>query len=231
MSRSQRLFALLQALRRRRRPVPARELADELAVSIRTIYRDIETLVRQGAPIEGEAGLGYLLRPGFVLPPLMFSDEELEALVLGARWVAQLPDVGLALAAHDVVAKVTAVLPLRLRTRVEEASLYAVQADTTVVDAIDTGILRSAIRDERKLRISYRDADGHETSRVVWPLALAFFQQVRTIVAWCELRQAFRHFRTDRIMTASLTDDPLPRTRVALLAEWRALEGIAEGPF
>ena len=159
MSRSQRQFALLQALRRRRRPVPARELARELSVSLRTVYRDIETLRQQGAPIDGEAGVGVLMRPGFVLPPLMFEDEEIEALVLGARWVAQQPDAALARAAHDVVAKVSAVLPPRLRTRVEDACVFAVPRTPTALDAIDLGTLRSAIRTERKVRIVYRDGE------------------------------------------------------------------------
>ena len=121
-SRSERLLALIQALRRHRRPVTARQLATELSVSVRTIYRDIETLVAQGASIAGEAGVGFVMRPGFMLPPLMFRDEEIEALILGSRWVAQLPDAPLARAAADAVAKITAVLPDRLRHRVEDAT-------------------------------------------------------------------------------------------------------------
>jgi predicted DNA-binding transcriptional regulator YafY len=113
-SRSERLLALIQALRRHRRPVTARQLATELSVSVRTIYRDIETLVAQGASIAGEAGVGFVMRPGFMLPPLMFRDDEVEALMLGSRWVAQLPDAPLARAAADAVAKIMAVLPDRL---------------------------------------------------------------------------------------------------------------------
>jgi predicted DNA-binding transcriptional regulator YafY len=226
MSRSQRLLALLQALRRHRRPVTARDLAGELGVSVRTVYRDIGTLVQQGAPIEGEAGLGYLLRPGFVLPPLMFQDEEIEALVLGARWVAQQPDAALSRAAVDVVAKIQSVLPERLRSRVEDAGLFAVPRTPLAQDAVDLGVLRAAIRSQHRLSLVYRDEGGCQTDRAVWPMALAFFEQVRVLIAWCELRRAFRHFRTDRILSATTSGDRYPRPRAALLAEWRVENGI-----
>src|SRR6185437_6693787 len=123
LSRSERLLALLQALRRRRRPVSGRILADELGVSLRTLYRDIASLQGQGAEIEGEAGLGYVLKPSFWLPPLMLSGEEIEALVLGARWVGSRTDEQLALAARDAIAKITAVLPASLRDDVESSTL------------------------------------------------------------------------------------------------------------
>jgi predicted DNA-binding transcriptional regulator YafY len=227
-SRSERLLALIQALRRHRRPVTAQQLARELSVSVRTIYRDIETLVAQGAPIAGEAGIGFVMRPGFVLPPLMFSDEEIEALVLGSRWVAQLPDAPLARAAADAVAKITAVLPDRLRHRVEDAGLFPVSGTGSVVDRIDASVVREAIREERKLRIAYLRDEDQETVRVIWPIAIGFFERVRVVVAWCELRQAFRHFRTDRITAAEPTGERLPRPRPDLLAEWREVERIAE---
>jgi predicted DNA-binding transcriptional regulator YafY len=228
-SRSERLLTLIQALRRHRRPVTAQQLATELSVSVRTIYRDIETLVAQGAAIAGEAGIGFVMRPGFLLPPLMFRDEEIEALILGSRWVAQLPDASLARAAADSVAKIMAVLPDRLRHRVEDAGLFAVPR-TATRDRIDAGIVREAIRDERKLRIAYLNDADHETVRVIWPIAIAFFERVRVVVAWCELRQAFRHFRTDRITTAELTAERLARPRRQLLSEWREAERIASLP-
>jgi len=227
-SRSERLLALIQALRRHRRPVTAQQLAAELSVSVRTTYRDIATLVAQGAPIAGEAGVGFVMRPGFMLPPLMFSDDEVEALILGSRWVAQLPDAPLAQAAADAVAKIMAVLPDRLRHRVEDAGLFAVPRTPAALDRIDAGIVRQAIREERKLRIAYLSDAGQESERVVWPIAIAFFERVRVVVAWCELRQAFRHFRTDRIALAESTAEPLPRRRAALLAEWREAERVAE---
>ena len=230
MTRSERLLALIQALRRHRQPVSAQRLAGELSVSVRTIYRDIETLVAQGAPIAGEAGVGFVMRPGFMLPPLMFCDEEIEALILGSRWVAQLPDAPLAHAAADAVAKIVAVLPERLRHRVEDAGLFAVPRTPAALDRIDTSIVREAIRDELKLRIAYPGDDGSETVRVIWPIAIAFFERVRVVVAWCELRQGFRHFRTDRITAAEPTAERMPRRRPQLLAEWREVERIRDAP-
>jgi predicted DNA-binding transcriptional regulator YafY len=229
MSRTERLLALIQKLRRHRRPVTGRELALEMSVSVRTVYRDLQTLIRQGAPIEGERGIGFILRPGFLLPPLMFRDEEIEALVLGVRWVAQQSDAALARAAQDALAKVTTVLPENLKERAEYAGLYPIPAEARVQDAVDPGALREAIRLERKMRILYRDEKGRESRRVVWPLALAFFERVRVLVAWCEMRSAFRHFRTDRIVAASITQEPLPRRRRMLLREWRSREGIPDG--
>jgi predicted DNA-binding transcriptional regulator YafY len=220
------LLTLIQALRRHRRPVTARQLATELSVSVRTIYRDIDTLVAQGASIVGEAGVGFVMRPGFLLPPLMFRDEEIEALILGSRWVAQLPDAPLARAAAESVAKIMAVIPDRLRHRVEDAGLFAVPR-AAARDRIDASLVREAIRDERKLRIAYLSDDDKETVRVVWPIAIAFFERVRVVVAWCELRQAFRHFRTDRITAAELTGERLPRRRAQVLSEWREAERIA----
>jgi predicted DNA-binding transcriptional regulator YafY len=221
VTRSQRLLALIQAFRRHRRPVSAHVLANELSVSVRTIYRDIATLVSQGAPIAGEAGIGFVMRPGFMLPPLMFRDEEIEALILGSRWVAQLPDAPLARAAEDAVAKIVAVLPDRLRSRVDDAGLFAVPRAPAALDHIDNRIVRDAIREERKLRIVYVAESGTETTRVIWPIALAFFERVRVVVAWCEMRQAFRHFRTDRITAAEPIPERLPRPRPVLLQEWR----------
>ena len=228
MSRSERLLALIQVLRRHRRPVSGRRLAEEMHVSLRTIYRDLATLAQQGAPIEGEAGIGFVLRPGFLLPPLMFRDEELEALVLGSRWVAEQSDAALATAAQDVVAKILAVLPEALKERVEYTALFPVPAEERAQDVVDGKLLREAMRRERKLRLVYRDGQGRKTRRVVWPLALAFYERVRVLVAWCETRKGFRHFRTDRIVSAEMTADPLPRRRRLLLREWREQEGISE---
>lgn len=225
MSRTERLLDLLQALRRRRRPVAAARLAAELGVSERTIYRDIATLVGQGAAIEGEAGLGYVLRPGFVLPPLMFSDEEIEALVLGLRFVALRGDASLRVAAADVLAKVTDVLPAALREKADDSGLLA--APMAPAPLADLSGLRRAIRTERRLHIAYADADGRASTRTIWPIALAYFERTRILAAWCETRQDFRHFRTDRILRADLGSETYPRRRRVLLAEWRQREGLA----
>jgi predicted DNA-binding transcriptional regulator YafY len=221
MSRSERLLDLIQILRRHRRPVSGRTLAGEMGISIRTLYRDIATLQGQGAPIEGEAGLGYVLKPGFMLPPLMFTDEEIEAIVLGSRWVAKQPDQRLSVAAADALAKIAAVLPDDLREDLDATTLL-VGPRIEATEGIDLGIVRQAMRNERKLSFLYHHAGGAASERMVWPFALGFFDKVRVVVAWCEMRQDFRHFRADRISGLSATDMRYPRRRQALLREWRA---------
>ncbi|PBC08120.1 YafY family protein [Mesorhizobium sp. WSM3859] len=221
MSRSERLLDLIQILRRHRRPVSGRTLADEMGVSIRTLYRDIATLQGQGAPIDGEAGLGYVLKPGFMLPPLMFTDEEIEAIVLGSRWVAKQPDKRLATSAADALAKIAAVLPGDLRDDLDATTLL-VGPRSDNLEAIDLGVVRQAIREERKLGFLYRDAGGSPSKRVVWPFALAFFDKVRVMAAWCETRQDFRHFRADRMSDLTATGIRYPRRRQSMLKEWRA---------
>lgn len=227
MSRSERLLDLLQVLRRHRRPVSGRVLAQELAVSIRTLYRDIATLQAQGAPIQGEAGVGYVLQAGFMLPPLMFSEDEIEALVLGSRWVADRADDRLAAAARNALAKIAAVLPADLRQELDTSALLVGPGACIIADTVDLAVIRTAIRSERKLILSYQDKGGDVSRRTIWPFALGFFDRVRVAVAWCELRQDFRHFRTDRMSDLSATDMRYPRRRQALLKEWRETEGIA----
>ena len=229
MSRSERLLDLVQTLRRHRRPVSGQTLASELGISIRTLYRDIATLQGQGALIEGEAGLGYALKPGFMLPPLMFTDEEIEAIVLGSRWVAKQPDNRLSRAAADALAKIAAVLPDDLREDLD-ASTLLVGPRVEASEGIDLGAVRQAIRDERKLAILYNDAAGAGSERVVRPFALGFFDKVRVMVAWCEMRQGFRHFRTDRIARLDITGTRYPRRRQTLLKEWRATLDEAPRP-
>lgn len=224
MSRAERLLALVQALRRRRRPVSGAELAEELDVSLRTIYRDVQALVAQGAPIEGEAGVGYVLRPGFLLPPLMFTDDEIEALVLGARMVARRVDDGLAFAAENALAKIAAVLPSDLADRMDGDGLLVQFGRPEKPDGVDLSTLRSALRAETKIRFAYVNERGEFSRRTVWPIALAFFDRVRVLTAWCELRNDFRHFRTDRISEAEDLGQRFPRRRRALLKEWREIE-------
>lgn len=226
MSRAERLLDLIQTLRRHRRPVSGQSLAGELGVSIRTLYRDIATLRGQGAPIEGEPGLGYVLRPGFMLPPLMFTDEEIEAIVLGSRWVARQPDVRLALAAADALAKIAAVLPADLRDDLDATALMVGPVARADAESADLGLIRQAIRAERKLDIAYADGQGASSRRVVWPFALGFFDKVRIMIAWCETRQDFRHFRADRLSALTVLDQRYPRRRQAMLKEWRASQNI-----
>ncbi|WP_342362456.1 YafY family protein [Terrarubrum flagellatum] len=230
MARSERLLDLLQVLRRHRRPVSGQSLAEELGISIRTLYRDIATLQAQGAGIEGEPGVGYVLKPGFMLPPLMFAEEELEALVLGSRWVADRADERLGLAARNALAKIAAVLPPDLRADLDASTLLVGPGERLVPDSVDLAVVRKSIRSERKLRISYRDRDGAPTERAIWPFALGYFDRVRVVVAWCELRQGFRNFRADRINILEATDIRYPRRRQALLKEWREAENIPPPP-
>ena len=228
MSRADRLLRLVQVLRRYRQPVSAQALADELEVSIRSVYRDVQTLRAEGATIEGEPGVGYVLRPGFLLPPLMFSDDELEALVLGLRLTVEHADEALGRAARDVVAKLRAVLPKDLRAVVDETALLAGPALARPPESIALAEVRRAIRDQRKARIAYTNERSASSERVIWPLGLGFFQRSRVIVAWCETRGDFRSFRSDRIAHWEILSARLPRSRMALLKEWRERERIPE---
>jgi predicted DNA-binding transcriptional regulator YafY len=227
MARTQRLLDLLQRLRNYRYAVTAETLSRELGVSVRTVYRDIETLQSQGAPIEGAAGVGYVLRPGFTLPPLMFSVEEIEAFVLGVSWVADRADRSLAEAARQLVAKVKAVLPAGLRQELEATTLLVGPAarPEPVADAT-AAALRRAIREETKLTISYRDDKGQATERTIWPFGLGYFDSVLMVMAWCELRQDLRHFRADRIVGFRATGQSYPEGRISLLERWRVREGL-----
>ncbi len=188
-----------------------------MGVSLRTLYRDIASLQAQGATIEGEPGVGYVLRPGFMLPPLMFTPEEIEALVLGSRWVAERADGRLKEAALSAVARIGAVLPPDLKDEMDSSSLYIVPGAPFPTDTVDPALLRKAIRTERRLTLCYRDEAGAASERVVWPFALAFFDRVRLLLAWCELRQDFRSFRTDRIVEAQMRQDRYPARRQALM--------------
>ncbi|AWP23586.1 MAG: YafY family protein [Gammaproteobacteria bacterium] len=220
MSKTTRLFKLMDALRGRRRAVAAAQLAEELSVSLRTVYRDVQTLVGLGAPIDGEAGVGYRLRAGFFLPPLMFNAEELEALVLGTRWVKGQGDPTLARAVDSALAKIATASPKDLREEIAEIGLWAPRFGKATEQVTSLGALREAIRHERKLKIRYVNLAGVETERVIWPVALAFFEGVQLVAAWCELRGDFRHFRADRIARLETTGATYPRPRRELARLW-----------
>jgi len=227
MSRSERLLALLQLLRRHRLPVSGWLLAHDVGVSIRTLYRDIATLQAQGAKIEGSPGIGYVMKPGFMLPPLMFRQEEIEALALGARWVAEHGDRGLSSGARDAIAKIAAVLPADMRRELEASALLVGVGRKRAGSVVEPDVLRAAVRSERKLRITYRDPSDNVSRRVVWPFAIVYFDQSRVLSAWCELRSDFRNFRADRIDEAELLEARYPRGRQILLREWRQLVQVA----
>ena len=229
MSRSGRLFLLMDAMRARRVPVTAAQLAQQLGVSERTIYRDIQTLAELGAPLQGEAGIGYVLRRGAFLPPLMFGADELEALVLGARWVRRQGDAGLAQAASNALAKIAAASPRDLRDSMAETSLWVPlgrPADGTQPADRYVQPVREAIRYEQKLTLAYQDEHGSATSRTVWPFALAFFEGKRLLAAWCELRGDYRHFRIDRIADVLQHAERYPTRRHVLLDAWRKAHEI-----
>jgi len=229
VARTERLFTLMDALRRHRRPVTAADLGAELRVSVRTVYRDIQVLTGLGAPIDGEAGLGYLLRPGFFLPPLMFDEAELEALVLGVRLVDRQGDEALAAAARNALGKIASAAPADLRDVIAATGLWAPRRQRPEADHHLLTPLREAIRKEQKLRIDYTDEKGAATTRTVWPIALAFYDDRRTIAAWCELRSGFRHFRTDRIGALEATAERYPKRRAVLIADWRRAQELPGG--
>lgn len=229
MSRTGRLFLLMDAMRGYRRPVTAARLAEQLGVSERTIYRDIQTLSGLGAPLEGEAGVGYMLKAGFFLPPLMFGADELEALVLGARWVRRQGDEALAAAANSALAKIAAATPKDLRDDMAETSLWVPMGmDESAPSDVHVRPVREAIRYQHRLRMAYQDEHGKPSERVVWPFALAFMEGKRLLAAWCEMRMAFRHFRIDRIAGVESLGQRYPARRHDLLKTWRKEHNIRE---
>lgn len=213
MRRADRLFQIIQILRRDRfRPVTAQALAAELEVTVRTVYRDMADLQARRVPIRGEAGVGYVLEPGFDLPALMFSEDEIEALVLGARIVETWADPALGRAAGDLLAKIEAVVPAPLQARIRSLGLSAPPGRPPPEPGLDMATLRQWVREQRKLRIAYRDEAGRPSERILWPQALAFFPPVWLLVGWCELRQNFRSFRIDRVDRADFLEDRYPLT-------------------
>jgi predicted DNA-binding transcriptional regulator YafY len=223
MRRSDRLFDIIQRLRTARGPTTAAALAEELEVTVRTVYRDVATLQARRVPIEGAPGIGYMLRRGFDLPPLMFSIEEIEAIAVGARLVARTGDPGLQDAAASVLSKVTVVLPEALRAQLASAPFFVSGSGAPVPESADLSQVRQAIREERKLHLRYVDEKGASTRRTVWPIAVAYYVQATLIGAWCELRQDYRHFRADRITALTVLDERYPSDHGRLMAEWLAM--------
>src|SRR6202020_890210 len=222
MRRADRLFQIIQILRRSTRPCTAAALAEALEVSKRTVYRDVADLIGQRVPIEGEAGLGYLIASDYDMPPLMLTPDEIEAVMLGAQWVAGRSDEALANAARDVMAKIAAVVPEHLRPLILEPSVGVKPMFTeSTKESVDPSRLRSAIREERKLRLRYRSDAGEETERTVWPVILGYAETTRMLVAWCELRKGFRHFRTDRIVEVETLDESIGLRHGELRRRWQ----------
>lgn len=225
MTRAERLLQLLDLLRRAQQAKSGPQLAQQLGVSLRTLYRDIASLRSQGADILGDPGLGFEMRPGFLLPALMFSSDELEALLLGARWASLQADDQLASAAQSALARIRSNLPLPLRIEVDTSGLLVPNmAQTSAVEHWQSA-LRLAIRAQHKVVLQYEDLNGVLTERLVWPFAMAYFEKSRVVSAWCELRQDFRHFRADRVHHLQDCGERYPESRQQLIKRWLEVTG------
>ncbi|WP_395773097.1 helix-turn-helix transcriptional regulator [Agrobacterium pusense] len=205
MRKASRLFEIIQILRLARRPVTAQTIADMLEITVRSVYRDMAALQTMRVPIAGERGVGYILRPGFNLPPLMFSIEETEAIVLALAMVDRTGDMELRRAAKKASDKIAASLPEPLSKTLSANALHAWGSIAPAPAGLDLSKVRRAVRDEETLEITYRDEAGAETRRRVRPIAMIYYSETVNIVAWCELRQAIRNFRSDRVLTCQAT--------------------------
>lgn len=221
MSRAARLLNLMEILRKRRSVATGAELAEATGVSLRTLYRDIEALREQGVTIHGEAGTGYRVVPGWVLPPLMLTEDEIEAILLGIRWVSSRTDPSLERSARSALDKIEAVIPLDLRHVSEQSALLVGPSPHSQGVELDLSLVRSAIRERRRVELVYRDAKDRTTTRVVWPVALGFFESARVLAGWCELRDDFRHFRLDRLESWTALATRYPGSRADLFERWK----------
>lgn len=220
MRKADRLFELIQVLRAAKSPVTAASLAAALEVTVRTVYRDIAVLQARRVPIEGAPGLGYVLRRGFDLPPLMFTTDEIEAIAVGMRLLHRTGDAGLMGAAESVLSKITVALPEALRAYLSAPPFYVSARGAPSPPVADLSAIRVAIRDEHKLDIAYADEQGRRTRRTVWPFAVAYYVEATLVSAWCELRNDFRHFRTDRILALDVLDERFPVGGRTLMTQW-----------
>lgn len=221
MRKADRLFQIVQILRRERRPITADAIAIELETSKRSVYRDIAALMGQRVPIRGEAGIGYVLEDGFDLPPLMLTPEEVDAVALGVQWVSGHADPALGRAARDVLAKLSAVLPEHMQLFLDDPAGGVPPAWQLPESRIDQALLRGWIRKGLKLRIGYEDERGRSSERTVWPLLIGYLESARFLIAWCEMREDFRSFRLDRITAADFLEERIPRDPAFLRRQWR----------
>lgn len=221
MSRSNRMFEIIQLLRSAERPLTSRELATTLEVAQRTIYRDIASLQAMRVPIEGEAGIGYVMRAGYDLPPLMFTSEEVEAIIVGLALLRRTGDIGLLAASNSVSMKIADVLAGESDHDLGSDHFYVSAWGATPPGQVDLTAVRQAIREETKLRITYSDAQENITKRTIKPLAILYYLEVVVLSAWCELRVDFRHFRLDRIQSCETLTDRFIGEGKALRVTWR----------
>lgn len=220
--RAERLLNLLQILYQHRYPVSGNWLAKELSVSLRTLYRDICALRAQGADIQGEAGTGFILSRSHHLPPMMFTPEQLDALALGLRWVSAYGDAGIAKAASEVTGKIRQGLPSKLKTLFDESTQLVGRTQVAHHNFENLNSLRSAIRKRQKIRTDYTDRLGNVSERTIWPFALGYFSDDIVLAAWCEKRNAFRHFDVTRLTFLQLVSESYPHSRHRLLQMWRS---------
>ena len=229
MRRADRLFDIIQALRGAKGPMTATDLAGRLEVTPRTIYRDIATLQARQVPIEGAAGLGYLLRRGFDLPPLMFTAEETEAILVGALLTRRTGDPGLKAAADSVLSKVAAILPPTLQGQLATPTFFVSEHGAEEPAIADLALIRRAIRNWNKLQIEYLDLKEEHTTRRIWPIAVAYFVEVTLVCAWCELRSDYRHFRADRIQSLKVSEETFSTDGGKLMIQWPEWFRLAKG--
>jgi predicted DNA-binding transcriptional regulator YafY len=222
MRRTTRLFEIIQLLRVAKKPVTAEAMAAQLEVTKRTVYRDIASLQALSVPIYGEAGIGYVMRAGYDLPPLMLSIDEVEALVVALGLLERTNDKGLKAAADSIRAKIATVLPVATRQPIDEGSLYVPQWIHPQPVSVDLAVVRLAIRDERKLLLHYADAQGKASERIIRPIAMVYYVEVMHIIGWCELRQDFRSFRADRIDRCTPIEERFQGQGVQLRQDWEA---------
>ncbi len=226
MSRSIRMFEIIQLLRGAGKALTAQAIGEELEVTKRTIYRDIATLQTTGVPIEGEAGIGYIMRPGYDLPPLMFTAEEVEAIAIGLALIGRTGDKALGDAAQRAGDKINAVLPEDVATDLEEWPIYASDWHEIDASAVAPDLLRKAVRHSEKLRIAYTNAKGETSERTIMPLAIVYYVGSIVVAAWCELRDDFRHFRIDRIVSSTNTGEHFVGQAARLRWQWRTTHEI-----
>lgn len=221
MTRTQRLLTLLQILKENRYPITAEALASQFQISVRSIYRDIESLRDQGAEITGEAGIGYQLKAGLLLPPLMFDENELEALILGLRWVKSNADNELQKSALRAIDKINSIVANKSQKILSQNTLFAPTSHFSNIDDVIAKDLRLSLREERKAKILYHDAQAKKSARIIWPIAIGYMKDTQVLAAWCELRQSYRHFRLDRIQSYATLPDKLPYPKGYLLTQWQ----------
>lgn len=220
MRRGDRLFEIIEILRRAKGPISGQSIGHELGVTKRTVYRDVAALMAQGVPIHGEAGVGYILEAGFHMPPLMLTSDEIEAAILGAQWVQTRGEPELALAAGKLLSKIETVAPSGFETLFVEPAISVAPMDQPP-EVLGAAEIRRAIQRRVKIALTYRGSNGALTERVIWPIFLGYRDHGRIVAAWCELRRSFRYFRTERITDGGILTDKIPRRMDLLKAEWR----------